>query len=342
VDEQRRRDSGGVGRRTWLAGALAGWLVGRRAWGDEPPGPADDERRDEEMAREAARKAGLKGVGSTRSANYLAVGDAPEGFRALTLRDCEALARDFLEHYKAQGFEVERPGRRMTVVTLADDRSFAAYMGNPRLRLTAKMIDPDPAIHGLYNHKANALVVFDHRALGPQLGARGGYENLRVVAHEGTHQLCFNTGLLDRHGDAPKAIVEGLAVYGEVWPTTGPGRSASAPGQLNRMRLSDLAGGQRRGLAWITVEQLLTDDRPMTMTKAATRQGLLAYAESWLLVDLLMKDRARLPGFRAYLKAVRARRDPSTRLDDARTHLGDLSRLNRDLRAYSVRLLRES
>src|SRR5262245_49195597 len=119
VDEHRRHARVGLGRRAWLTGALAaGWLVGRRARSDEPPGPAGDERRDEEMIREAARKAGLKGVGATRSAHYLAVGDAPEGFRALTLRDCEALARDFLEHYKARGFEVEPPGRRMTVVTL--------------------------------------------------------------------------------------------------------------------------------------------------------------------------------------------------------------------------------
>jgi hypothetical protein len=321
-----------------LAGALAaGCLAGFRAWGDEPPDPADEELRAEEMVREAARKAGLKGVGATRSAHFLAVGDGSDGFRALTLRDCEAVASDFLKHYKAQGFEVELPGQRMTVVALADDRSFAAYMGNPRLRLTAKMIDPDPAVHGLYNRRTNALIVFDHRALGPQLGPRAGYENLRFVAHEGTHQLCFNTGLLDRHGDAPKAIVEGLAMYGEVRPPTGSGRSL--PGQLNRMRLSDLARAQRRHLAWIAVEQLLTDDGPLA--QAATHLGLLAYAESWLLVYLLMKDPARLPGFRAYLKAVRARRDPTSRLEDARTHLGDLARLNQDLRAYSVRLLRE-
>jgi hypothetical protein len=339
VDEQRRRGGEGVGRRAWLAGVLAAsWLGGRRAWGDEPPAPAGDEQHDEEMVREAARKAGLKRVGASRSAHYQAIGDAPDDFRALTLRECEALARDFVAHYKAQGFEVEAPARRLTVVALADDRSFAAYMRNPRLRLTVRLNDPEPAIHGLYSHGANALVVFDHRALGPQLGARGGYENVRAVAHEGTHQLCFNTGLLDRHGDAPKAVVEGLAMYGEVRPPTGAG--CSAPGQLNRMRLFDLAKGQRRGLAWIAVEQLLTDDRPLT--KGATHAGLLAYAESWLLVYFLMKDRARLSGFRAYLNAVRARRGPASRLEDARTHLGDLARLDRDLRAHSVRLVREA
>jgi Protein of unknown function (DUF1570) len=170
-------------------------------------------------------------------------------------------------------------------------------------------------------------------------GLPGPVESRRSGPLAGVHgEVYFNTGLLDRHGDAPKAIVEGLAMYGEVRPSTRPG--GSALGQLNRMRLTDLAKGQRRGLAWLTVERLLTDDRPLA--QAATHLGLLAYAESWLLVYLLMKDPARLPDFRAYLKAVRARRGASSRLDDARTHLGDLARLDRDLRAYSVRLLRES
>lgn len=64
----------------------------------------------------------------------------------------------------------------------------------------------------------------------------------------------------------------------------------------------------------------------------------LAYAEAWLLIDYLMKDRSRLEGFRAYLEAIRHRVDPERRLDDAEKHLGDLDRLNQDLLTYFVRL----
>ena len=67
---------------------------------------------------------------------------------------------------------------------------------------------------------------------------------------------------------------------------------------------------------------------------------LLAYAESWLLVYHLMKDSARLPGFRTYLAAIRNHRDASSRLDDARAHWGDLDRLDQELRRASIRLLR--
>ena len=40
-------------------------------------------------------------------------------------------AADYLDHYRAKGFDVSLPARRLTVVVLADDRSFAAYAGNP-------------------------------------------------------------------------------------------------------------------------------------------------------------------------------------------------------------------
>jgi hypothetical protein len=67
---------------------------------------------------------------------------------------------------------------------------------------------------------------------------------------------------------------------------------------------------------------------------------LLAYAESWLLVDYSMKEPSRLLGFRAYLELIHGRRDGNRRLEDARRHLGDLDRLDEDLRRYSVRLLK--
>jgi hypothetical protein len=73
---------------------------------------------------------------------------------------------------------------------------------------------------------------------------------------------------------------------------------------------------------------------------AATHEGLLAYAESWLMIDYLMKDRSRLPAFRAYLDAIRGRRDDAGRLEDARAHLGDLDLLNQAIRRYSIKLMK--
>src|SRR5262249_4819262 len=174
---------------------------------------------------------------------------------------------------------------------------------------------------------------FDHRALGPDLGARAGYENLRVLAHEATHQLTFNTGLLRRGGDVPTSIMEGLARYGEVRKPAG----RTAPGQINHMCLQDLA--QTRRVPWISVAALLEDDGAMTGA-SGPQARILAYAEAWLLVHYLMNDPARTFGFRRYLKAIRDRTSAGKddRLADARQYLGDLDRLNQDLRQYTVRL----
>src|SRR5262249_7681093 len=119
----------------------------------------------------------------------------------------------------------------------------------------------------------------------------------------------------------------------EVRRTTG----RTPPGQVNRMRLEDLARTQRRGIPWISVAALLADDC-VVRGSAGAYETLLAYAESWLLVHYLMNEPPGLPGFRNYLEALRGRDTPDRRLDDAREHLGDLDRLNRDLRRYAVRL----
>jgi hypothetical protein len=328
-----------ITRRGWLAAAVAscaGGVVQARGADEPVAGKAQEREQDDDAEQQAVEvlgvKARLRPFRSTRSTSYLAIGDAPADFQALTLRDCELVAADYLNHYRAKGFDITRPGRRLTVVTLADDRSFAAFLGDPSLVMRPSRL-VTMAIHGIYQPATNRLLLFDHRALGPDLGARAGYENLRVLAHEATHQLTFNTGLLRRGGDVPTSIMEGLARYGEVRKPA----ARTAPGQINHMCLQDLA--QTRRVPWVSVATLLEDDGILKGSAGAQAQ-LLAYAEAWLLVHFLMNDPARTIGFRRYLEAIRDRNetDKDDRLADARQHLGDLDRLNQDLRQYAVRL----
>ena len=323
-----------LGRRAWLSGALTAW-IGAPGLVKGSAGADDHEAEEERAIQDVARRAGLRPFRTSRTGHFFGIGDAPNGFRSLTLRDSEVVTADYMDHYRAKGFEVSLPERRLTVVTLADDRSFAAYSGNPDLGMALMGKDPSPEVHGYYSPRTNRLVVFDHRSLGPQLEARPGPTNLRVLAHELTYQLTCNTGLLDREGDVPACIAEGLAMYGEVRKSDG----RTAPGQLNRMRVTDLTRLQRRKISWISVSRLIEDDT--WARNAATRVGLLAYAENWLLVDYLMKDKSRLPSFRAYLAANQRRRGNESRLDVARTHLGDLNSLDENLRRYSIRLLKD-
>jgi hypothetical protein len=329
-------------RRFFLAVAAvscAGIAVGTRG-ADEPvagkgpdgePEPEQDAAAEQQAVEALGQKARLRPFRSTRSAGYLAIGDAPAGFQTQTLRDCELVAADYLDHYRDKGFHVSRPARRLTAVTLADDRSFAAFVGDPGLVMKPSR-QVTTAVHGFYQPRTNRLILFDHRALGPDLGARAGLENLRVLAHEATHQLTFNTGLLRRGGDVPTSIMEGLARYGEVRKSAG----RTPPGQINHMCLQDLA--QTRRVPWISAATLLEDDG-FVKGSAGAQARILAYAEAWLLVHLLMNDASRTIGFRHYLDAIRSRTEPvrDDRLADARQHLGDLDRLDQELRQYAVR-----
>jgi hypothetical protein len=243
-----------------------------------------------------------------------------------TLGDCEQLAAEYLRHFKTRGFEVHAPDRPLLVLAFRDERSFGRFA---RVHLGLK--EAGSPVVGSYNRSTNLLNVFDWRNV--PMAARSSNRNVQTIAHEATHQLTFNTGLLDRSGDLPIAVVEGLGAYGEPRKVIGP----SPLGRMNVRRLDDLAKLQRT-TDWIPLHDLLVDDD-------AFRQGFLtrinlAYAQGWLLVHYLMHEADLAPKFRDYLKAVYARKTDEHRLEDATKHLGDLDALDRDLRAYSIRLLR--
>ncbi len=187
---------------------------------------------------------------------------------------------------------------------------------------------------GFYSKAENWLVLFDFRNV-PLNEQGAGYKNVKTLAHEGTHQLTFNTGLLNRTGDAPRAIVEGIASYSETRPLHGHGE----PGQINGSRLDDLAHIQRRAEMDQRGRPL---DRRLGSFGTTLDHTLLAYAQGWLLVYYLMKSPARLPQFQAYLKTINTRTDKNHRFDDAEKHFGDLDRLDQDLRREAIRLQRDS
>lgn len=315
-------------RRDWLRAAASGFFGASciaRAEDPAAPGPAATGAHDVDAAEveRKLRDAGLGDPGRLRSNHYLAIGDGAPSFFRSCLTDCEELTLAYLRHFEARGFDVRAPERPLLVVGFRDERSFGRYHGIPPTGGAQPV--------GLYDRTTNVLSVFDWRNV--PMASRSAAKNVQTVAHEGTHQLTFNTGLLDRKADLPICIVEGLGTYGEPRKTLGP----SDLGRINLPRLDDLAK-MRRAFGWIPARDLLADDQ-------ALRQGtfgrvLLAYAESWLLVHLLLQEKGRTPGFREYLKVANTRTTADHRLEDAKAHLGDLDELDRDLRAYAVRLLR--
>jgi len=262
-----------------------------------------------------AKAAGLGPFARTETAHFAGVGDAPGAFRAEVVAASERAAKDFVDHFREKGFaDTALPTRRMTVVILADARSYRAFTGQK----------DDLAVGGHYEIDTNRLVMFDFRADQGRVNAAAEWINTLTLIHETTHILTFNTGILDRKADVPLAISEGLATYGEVWRPNGKGRI----GGVNLPRLSGL------GRDWLALSRLLVEDG--LLEAEGTRDA--AYAQAWVLIHAHLKSPARLPRLRSYLAAIRGRTDPKHRLDDARGHLGDLEKLDVDLRRYASRL----
>lgn len=312
-------------RRRYLALVAAGLLaIPRRAGADVALTPPVTDEEARKAVEERARAAGLGPFRVRNSSHFQALGDVPGGFLDLVLADCEDVAGDFVAHVNARGFAVALPSRRMTVVALSGDATYGRFLGE-RASLNSG---------GRYDFKNDRLIVYDYRPARGRMALRAGRLNLLTLTHEVTHQVCFDGGILDREGDAPRFVVEGLATYTEERP---PGPRPSI-GRINATRLDNLAHIQRE-VPWPSMKSLLADDDAILGRRGGPRL-LLAYAQSWLFTYYFMRDPSRTPAYRAYLAAIRPRRDPARRLDDASEHLGDLDTLDVELRRESIRLLK--
>jgi hypothetical protein len=316
---QTGQDTHGLRRRDWLRcsalSLIAFGLIernGRGATGDDAESPRLDA-----LSKRLA-DAGVAPVNVHRTERYAGIGNASERFSRSALALCEALARDFLEHFTNRGFQVERVAGRLLVVLLADTADFAKFLGEAI----------DPAVRGVYDLQEDWLVMCDSRGSGGALEERA---NSVTLFHEATHQLCFDAGLLRRDADLPLAITEGLATYGEVRRPDGRTRI----GAINEERLAVLGEIARRGGSLFSVEDLIKRDE--LLEGPDTRQQ--AYAQSWLLVHMMMRSREDARRFRAYLTAVGMRGDASERIADVRAHLGEAADLDASMKRHANRLL---
>lgn len=292
----------GVSRRTFLA--MSGVAIaGRGGLAQVATGPDT-----EASLREALAQAGIASPTVQTTASYLGAGDAPAGFLQQALSLCEALAGDFLKHFRANGFEVSAPTNRMTVVVLSGPQSYAKWTGT----------SAEEAVGGHYDLASNRLVIFDNRNRA-EAGPEASRANTVSLMHEATHQLCFNSGLLDRAGDVPKLISEGLATYGEVRRPDGRTRV----GDPNAGRLAVL-----RSEEWLPLERLWNEDA--LFDDPATQQQ--AYAQGWLVMQTLVPRNGWRTKFQAYLDRIQPRRNADSRLADVIETLGEIPALESAVR----------
>ncbi len=289
--------------------------------------PRELAAQDDDLARldalqAKARQAGLEELGVLRGELYLAAGNADQEFGAAALKLCDGLAKDFLQHFKDRGFPVDKPKQRMLVVILADANDFASFLGE----------NPGAEVRGIYDIDAGWLAIPDNR--GGVGGPRADRANSIVLFHEGTHQLCFECGLLERHGDVPLFISEGLATYGETRRPDGRTRM----GARNNERIAVLRGlfdraGKQKGELLPVTDLLSKDD---LLNQEETMQ--IAYAQAWAFIHMIMQSKEDQARFVKYLDAIRPRRNAAQRVADFEAHLGPAADLDERLLAYVTRL----
>lgn len=279
------------------------------------------------------------------SRNFTAWSNADTDFTAMRLRNCEALYYAFFQHFERKGFQLRPPAARLMVTVFDSQRGFEAYLGH-------KM--PNHLV-GTYHPESNRLVVYDlnqnHGVLANKEKAlKSGQKialdvdrvnyvqaverwardactdaNIATTMHEAAHQVSFNCGLLNRRGDMPIWLAEGLACYCEA---TDKG-SWQGIGQPNPERLRVLAQVVSGKGKLIPLADLVG---PADWRKDG-RTLPVGYAQSWALFHLLMHERPK--ALREYLKLVHERQTPDHRLTDFRQAFGaDLARLDRELADY--------
>jgi hypothetical protein len=159
--------------------------------------------------------------------------------------------------------------------------------------------------------------------------------NVGTVMHEVAHQLSFNCGLLNREGDVPLWLGEGLACYCE--PTVNG--DWQGIGEPNLMRAGTLAEPAHGRGAFIPLRTLVGGDDWLRKAHGVDRI-LLGYAQSWALFHLLMEEKPR--ELRRYLALIYDRRTPDHRLADFAQAFGaDLDRFEKRYQAHMRDLVRE-
>jgi hypothetical protein len=288
------------------------------------------------------------------SKHFLAISNAADEYTEERLYNCETIYALFFDHFRKKGFKVREPGARLMVAVFDSQSGFEAYLGRSMSAATT----------GVYHPPSNRLVVYDYaqnrsfvanKKQGEQLvgqirstldrqrisgqfshfaQTRRADANIGTIMHEVAHQLSFNGGLLNREGDVPLWLAEGLACYCEATVNG----SWQGIGEPNPERVNTLAGPARGQGTFIPLRSMLVGDGWLRRA-TDVRQVLLGYAQCWALFRMLMEQNPR--ALRSYQALVYPRRTPDHRLADWAQVFGtDLASFENQFHDYIQDLVR--
>jgi len=156
-------------------------------------------------------------------------------------------------------------------------------------------------------------------------------QNVETTVHEATHQLTFETGLLDPRADVPLWVVEGIAMFFE--PTScGDWKGV---GRLNSVRLHDFKTLSARP----DMRELVRSNN--LFYSGGLKEIASAYAQAWALFYFL--ERKHHDDFMRYLKLLGKKQpgkeyDEAERIRDFQEILGPIEELQLRWISYMNRL----
>lgn len=344
------RDSqGGVLLETLDGGRyiVPGSDVVERSTDDMPFAPLDGEALGAKMQDEMG-----DGFRVHTTTHYTVVYDTSREYAEWASSLLESLQEALTRYWKKQGLELQAPRFPLGVVIHSSRDDYQRY---------AKAEIGTTGAVGYYSMRTNRVRMFDltgsdelrAEAGGGRRGSRRQITRMlstpvaeplvATIVHEATHQVAYNTGVMQRYADLPLWFVEGMAVYFEA-PNAKSSRGWRGIGKVNYVRLKDfrrnLNGWSRESLTSL----IASDDRLRNPRTAAD-----AYADAWALTYYLVKRRG--DAYVQYVKTMAAK-DPlegsssndrgvseaSRRMSEFVDHFGELDKLERDFLRTMSRL----
>jgi hypothetical protein len=286
------------------------------------------------------------------SQHFTAMSNADETFSESRLKLCETMYSLFYDHFRRKGLVLSSPAGKLQVSMFDSQAGFEAYLGRKMASEVTGIYDPRSNRFLMYDYGQNdSFVTRTQEALrnaqkihlqmdrlryldGVQRRARDyrAETNIGTIMHEVAHQLSFNSGMLNRQGDVPSWLAEGLACYCE---STANG-SWQGIGEVNPGRLRGLADAARNRQPLLTLREMLTQDG--WLRGSDTKTILLGYAQSWALFRFLVEEQPHR--LRAYLKLIYPERISERRLADFQQAFGsDLAAIERQYQEYIKNLI---
>ncbi|MCH8978000.1 MAG: DUF1570 domain-containing protein [Armatimonadetes bacterium] len=235
----------------------------------------------QETVREKLERDFGEGFSIHKTEHWLIAHSTTDERARLVGESLERVRAEFVRTFESIGFEIEEPGEPLVFVVYGSRESFDEYMRR-RVRPVEIMGS------GLYSPRTNRVSL-----IVPRTRRRSGDSSLiNLVVHEGTHQIAFNLGVLNRRESYPPWFGEGLAstfetrsLEGEFGPLTDSvSRRLAATA---RMVAEDRA---------MPLEELLALQRPSESADPEERQlaragNLAIYGQGASLVTYLIRER---------------------------------------------------